>query len=67
MGLVFIDISMACDLSFYWGKSMEISIFHFRTMVQGGYFFSFFFLTFFFVNSYRTYEQGLVIIDNHGM
>ena len=32
-------------------------------MVQGGYLKKNHFL----VNSYRTYEQGLVIIDDHGM
>ena len=64
MGLVFIDISMACGLSFYWDKSMEISIPFLGPWSKGGIFFLSFF---FFVNSYRTYEQGLVIIDNHGM
>ena len=40
MGFVFIDITMACNLSFCWGffltKTMEISKFHFRTTIVQG-------------------------------
>jgi len=63
MGLVFIDITLAYDLSFYrifLTKTMKISKFHFRTTMGGNF-------SHFLVNFYRTYEQGPVIIDNHGM
>ena len=54
---VLIDITMACDLLtvFFLTKTLEISKFHLL------------FFLFFFVNFHRTYERGMVIIDNHGM
>ena len=63
MGLVFIDITMACDLSFYGffflTKTIEISKFHFEPPWSrgGGN------ILHVLVNFHWTYEWGLVIID----
>ena len=43
MGMVLTDINVACDLSFHWVFTMEISKIRFiATMVQGGLYFTFF-------------------------